>query len=782
MIRARDRFQLRRVGGVSLALLAALAAPLAAQAPAAVPAPAEYFGFEIGADRRLADWEQLSGYFDTLARTSGRVRVDTLGTTTLGRPFVMATITGEQNQARLEELRGVQLKLADPRRIVDAAELERLLGEGRTVVLITHAIHSTEVGSAQAAARLAHRLATSQEPRVREILDNVILLHIPSLNPDGTQMVAEWYRRWVDTPFDGAPLPALYHHYVGHDNNRDWYAFTQKETQLTIAGAHNRWRPQIVHDIHQMGSEGARYFVPPYIDPIEQNVDPLLVAAVNQLGTYMAAEMTSEGKTGVVVNGIFDGFTPARAYQHYHGGVRILSETASARYATPITVAPERLRAGRGYHAGQPSWNFPAPWPGGEWRLADIVDYQDSGAMALLTHAARNRRFWLENFHRIHERAVAGWDAWPAAWVIPAGQANAKGVDAVLRILRLGEVEVHRAEADFRAAGRSFAKGSYVIPMRQPYAAFAQTLLERQRYPDLREYPGGPPQRPYDVTAHTLPLLMAVDAVAIEEPLEARLSHAPVPAPAMRYGTPAGFTGRRAPRIALYKAWNEPMTAGWTRFTLDQHAIPYDTLHDADIQRGDLARRYDVLLLQDQAPQQIRNGWPDSIMPAPYAGGLGEGGVAALRDFVERGGRVVAIERAADFAIEAFGLGVKSTVAGLKPEEFYIPGSILRLAVDRAHPISRDGGGANTVAWYWNPSRAWEVAADARLRVVARYGGGEPLLSGWALGIEHVAGKPAIVEAKVGRGSIVLFGFQPDYRSQTIATWPLLFGALRPGA
>jgi hypothetical protein len=769
---------MRRRLFAGLALLTAFSAPLAAQAPATVPSPKEFFGFEIGADRKLADWDQLSSYFDTLARTSARVRIDTLGTTTLGRPFVMATITSEKNQARLEELRAIQLKLADPRRIADKAELERLLGEGRTVVLITHAIHSTEVGSAQTAARLAHRLATSDEPRVREILDNVILLHVPSLNPDGTQMVTEWYRRWVDTPFDGAPLPTLYHFYTGHDNNRDWYAFTQKETQLTVTGAHNAWHPQIVHDVHQMGSEGARYFVPPYIDPMEPNVDPMLVTAVNQLGMYMAAEMTSEGKTGVVVNGIYDGFTPARAYQHYHGGARILSETASAGYATPINVPAERLREGRGYHAGRSSWNFPAPWPGGEWRIGDIVDYMDSGAMALLTHAARNRQFWLENFYRVNKRAVEGWAEWPQAWVIPAGQANAKGVDAVLRILRMGDVEVHRAEAPFTAAGRRFAAGSYVVPMTQPYASFAQTLLERQRYPDLREYPGGPPQRPYDVTAHTLPLLMGMDAVPVHEPLQVRLPAAPIATPALRYPTPAGFTGRNAPRIAVYKSWNEPMPLGWTRWTLDQHAIRYDTLHDADIQRGDLAKRYDVVLMQDQPARQIVEGFSAKEMPAPYAGGLGEAGVAALRTFVERGGRLVAIERATDFAVETFGLGAKSTVASLKPQEFYIPGSILRLTVDRAHPLGKGGAGADSIAWYSTSSRAWEVT-DPALRVVARYGEKDALLSGWALGIEHIAGKPAILEAKVGKGSVVLFGFQPDYRAQTIATWPLLFSALR---
>lgn len=766
----------RRALAAWLSLPLLLAAPVRAQSPApAIPTPASYFGFEIGADRRLADWEQLTGYYEALARASARVTLDTLGTTTGDRPFVMMTITSPENHARLEEFRQIQARLADPRRVTDAAERERLIKQGRAVVLITNGIHSTEVGSAQAAARLAHRLASSSEPDVREILDNVILLHIPSLNPDGTQMVAEWYRRWVGTPYEGAPLPWLYHHYTGHDNNRDWYAFTQKETQHTILHAHNRWRPHIVHDIHQMGATGARYFVPPYIDPIDPNVDPLIIAAVNQLGTYMAAEMTSQGKTGVVINAIFDAYTPARAYQHYHGGVRILSETASARMATPITVPPEQLSGGRGYDAGTRSWNFPAPWPGGEWRLADIVDYMDAGAMALLRNAARNRRFWVENFARIHERAVEGREDGPRAWVIPARQPE-PGLSALLRILRMGDVEVHRAERGFRAAGRSFPAGTYVIPMRQPYASFAQTLLERQQYPDLRVYPGGPPERPYDATAWSLPLLMNVEAIPVDEPVDVALS-APIPVPQVRYAAPAALQGRRAPRIALYRSYAAPMTEGWTRWGFDQHGIRYETVYDADLRAGNLARRFDVILLQDQPARQIVEGWSTNVMPEEYAGGLGEAGVAALREFVQQGGRLVAIERAADFAAETFGLRVRNAVDGLPAEQFYIPGSILRLQLEAGHPLAR-GQAAETIAWFWGSSRAFDVQ-DANARVVARYGTGNPLLSGWILGPEHVAGKPAIVEARVGRGSVVLFGFQPNYRGHSIATWPLLFHALQ---
>jgi hypothetical protein len=759
-----------------LTLLLLSVVPFSSRALAqTVPTPRAQFGFDIGEDRRLADWDQLTAYFEKLA-ASPRLTVDTIGTTTMGRPFVMLTITSAANQARIAELHDIQMRLADPRRVNGAAELERLLESGRTVVLITHSIHSTEVGGAQMAARLAWRMATSDEPRIREILDNVILLDIPSLNPDGTQWVSDWYNQYLGTEFEGTAPPWLYHFYVGHDNNRDWYAFTQKETVATITGAHNAWHPEIVHDIHQMGGNGARIFFPPYSDPVEPNVDPALIATLNQLGAYMAADLTAQGKAGAVINAMYDAWTPARAYQHYHGGVRILSETASARLATPVEVDSASIRGGREYDAATSSWNFPLPWRGGRWGLPDIVDYQEAGALALLTNAAKNRRFWLESFYRINERAVKGWDRWPAAWVIPAAQANGEGLAYVLRILTMGDVEVQRATAPFTTEGRAVAAGDYVIRMKQPYASFAQTMLEAQQYPDLREYPGGPPKRPYDVTAHTLPLLMNVEAwPARSLPAGIALSEK-IPVRDFAFELPAALSGRNAPRIGLYKSWQEPIPSGWTRWTFDAHGLAYDTIKDTRIRAGDLRRSYDVILLQAQRSSSIRNGNREGSLPAAYTGGIGDAGVAALREFVEQGGRLVAIEDATDFAIETFSLAVSDATAGLGPQDFYIPGSILALDLDTTDPLAAAMPAAGS-AWCGTGSRAFDVR-DPAIRVVARYGAGNPLRSGWLLGPERVAGRPALVEARVGEGSVVLFGFQPDYRSQSVATWPLLFNAL----
>jgi hypothetical protein len=762
---------LRRLAS-AIAAVALLPPSLAAQA---VPTPLEHFGFEIGADRKLANWDALTAYFERLAETSPRVVVDTLGPATAGSPFVMLTITSPANHARIEELHEIQMRLADPRLVADEAELARLLDEGKTVVLITQGIHATEVGASQMSANLAYELASSDDSRILEILEDVILLQIPSLNPDGLQWVADWYNQHVGTEFEAAPLPWLYHFYTGHDNNRDWYAFTQDETVLTVLGAHNRWHPQIVHDVHQMGGSGARIFFPPYIEPWEPNVDPALTAAVSQLGSYMGAELTAQGKKGVVINGIYDAFTPARAYMHYHGAARILSETASADLASPVDVPRSRLGPQRGYDASQRSWNFPDPWEGGAWGLPDIVEYQKAGALALLTNAAKNRRYWLENFYQVNRRAVEGWPSWPAAWIIPAGQVNEPGVRYALRVLSLAEVEVHQAERSFVADGIDFPAGSFVIPMTQPYASFANTMLEVQRYPDLREYPGGPPRRPYDVTAHTLPYLLDFEAVAVDTPVDVPWSD-PILQSDFAFRLPDHLLEPDAPRVALYKSWAEPMPAGWQRWVFDEHGMPYDTLHDRDIQSGALGR-YDVLVLQSQSARSIVEGFAVDEIPEPYSGGLGSAGSDEIRAFVRNGGRLIAVEEATDYVVDLFSLDVRDETSALPASDFYIPGSILRLEVDDGSEVG-SGMATEVAAWYWQSSRAFSVG-DTRVRVVARYGQGDPLLSGWAIGTEHIAGQPAILEADVGNGSVVLFGFQPNYRGQSMATWPLLFNAMR---
>jgi zinc carboxypeptidase len=742
-----------------------------------LPTPRSVLGFEPGDDRKLPDWPLLLRYYRQLAKASDRVQYHELGRSTEGVPFVALVISSPQNLKRLEHYRRLNALLADPRSVKRPSDTQQALHDGRTIVLITSGIHSNEVGGHLAPVVLAYRLASDTSAATRAILDNVILWLVPSLNPDGVGIVARWYARTLGTPAEGSDPPELYHHYVGHDNNRDWYAFTQVETQLTVDSIHNVWHPEIVEDIHQQDSDGSRLFLPPYLDPIEPNVDPLLVDGVNALGTAMAWELAGEGKTGISINAIYDAWTPARAYQHYHGGVRILSEAASANLASPVDVPFDQLAVrARGFNPRERSWNFTNPWPGGRWTLHDIVSYQTDAAYALLEHAARYRERWLANFSAVASRAVRGWKGWPYAYVIARQHQDTVGLATLLGILHRGAVEIRTALHPIALGAQRFPAGSYVVVLRQPYAAFAKALLEPQRYPDLRLYPGGPPLPPYDVTAHTLPLLLGVSVAPARDSLRIGLS-APVEPPTVNAGFP-GATGPGTPRVGLYKSYVAPLDEGWTRWLFDKWKVPYTSVVDSVVRGGKLRTSFDVIVLPDQSPHELLEGLPRRY-PPPYPGGLGPEGVKALREFVGDGGTLVALNDASRFAIEQLLLPIRNVLEGVADDEFYAPGAIFRLELDTSHPLAH-GMPAQSVAWY-ESGPAFEVLDSSVARVVGRYPADPDrvLLSGWALHPDRVAGRAALVEVKLGAGRVILFGFRPQYRGQSVATYPLLFNSLQ---
>lgn len=472
-----------------------------------VTTPERFFGFRLGSDRELAGWDRMVEYFYALNEQSERVGVREIGRSTEDNPFILCAISSARNMERLERLREVQQSLADPRSVGDGAA-ETLIGEARAVAAITCSIHATEVGATQMAPELAHKLATADDDQTRAILDNVVVLLIPSLNPDGLIRVKDWYDASLNTHFEGSIPPYLYHKYAGHDNNRDWFMFTQRETRLVVEHVHNAWRPHITYDLHQTRTDGMRMILPPLVDPIGPNVDPVLQSGLSALGTHMAARLTAEGKGGVAVNVVYDSYSPSRSYPHYHGGARALSEAASARIASPIDAPAEALRDGRGERPRTASWNHPMPWKGGKWTLRDIVEYDLSASLACLDHAAKNREWWVRSCRDALKRA-AEREGEPFGYVIPKRQHDASAAAELVDILRFADVEVREAAED--DVGAAVSEGDAIIPIRQRYGAFAQTMLERRGYPDMRQYPGGPPKRPYDATAHSLPLKMGVE-------------------------------------------------------------------------------------------------------------------------------------------------------------------------------------------------------------------------------------------------------------------------------
>jgi hypothetical protein len=497
-----------------LALLVCL--PLLAAGP---QTPSQFLGFEVGADRTLADYHQITSYFKHLAETSPRVQVEVLGKTTNGNDMIVAIISSPENLKNKARYQEIARKLADPRGLTPA-QIDALVKEGKAILMVTCNIHSTEIASSQMSMEWAYALATSNDPAIKERLDKVILLLVPSQNPDGEIMETEWYRKNLGTKYEGGRMPWLYHPYVGHDNNRDFYMLTQKETKNTTRVAYHEWYPQIWLDEHQMGSSGPRLFVPPYTDPISDEVSPLMWRGINVIGTTMAWRLEEAGKSGVVYGAVYDQYWPGAedGTPQFKNIFGLLTEAASVRLATPINVALTELSAGgKGLVEYRRTANFPNPWPGGTWRLRDIMDYERIASDAILETAAYHH----DDFMRgTADMALAQIRAGKPDefWRIPRRQYDSPTA-AKLAFL----MSEHGADVLVSGDGKDF-----LIPTAQPYGKFIGSMLSNQRYPKVRAVQGGPVLRPYDVTAWTLPLLMGVEVSKVTVTADARKGMRPI--------------------------------------------------------------------------------------------------------------------------------------------------------------------------------------------------------------------------------------------------------------
>jgi hypothetical protein len=868
-----------------LSLLASLALGVALPASAVgqeLPTPGSVIGFEPGEDHKLADYGQLTAYYQALADASDRVLFTEMGTTTRGRPMHLMFVSSPTNLARLDEIRETSRQLSLARNLTEA-QARRLARDGKAVVWIDSGLHSTEVAHAQHVPHLAHHLASDGSEETLRILDNVVLLLMPVMNPDGHEIVVDWYRRNLGTPFETTSPPDIYHEYVGHDNNRDWFMLLQDESRHVARVLYEDWFPQIVFNHHQTGPFPARITLPPFAEPVNPHIHPGVVRGVNLIGTHMADRFQEQGQPGVLSYTAYDMWWNGgmRTAPYFHNQLGILVEVQH-NSPTPRCVDPEDLpaefgRRDRILSSTEPSIFYPEPWPGGCMTLMESVQYHLTASMAVLDVASLRSERFLYNIYRMgREQIEAGEAGGPYAYLVPAVQWDRPEAVEMLNVLRRGGVEVHEATSSFQAGGRTFPAGTWILYTAQAFRAHLMDLMEPQVYPERRLYPGGPPEPPYDLAGWTLPIQMGVEVVRVEEPFRAsarevtdRVGMPPgsvagrggygwLLSPRSNHGVLAvnrllaeGIPVSRAsaawsesgtrheagtwvigagsgaedrmrelalelgldfqaverppevglhpvsrPRLGVYRAWTANIPEGWLRWILDTYGFDYETLYDADVRGGDLSR-FDVILLPAQDPEALLHGNLPGTMPEEYVGGLGLAGIAALKQFVEDGGTLVALDGAGDVVMDQFGLPIRSTVRGVPDQEFFIPGSLLRIRVRPDHPLTwglPEKTSGTFVTRRGSQSRGFRILSSARAGDQAApahpaeafvwWGdGSDLLLSGWALGEDrHLAGAPAGVRMKVGEGNVVLLGLRAGFRGQPRATFKLLFNGIYAGA
>jgi hypothetical protein len=871
-----------------------LAVPMALRAAGGIPTPQSVFGFRPGADYKLNTYDQSVAYFRQVAAASKYVKIVEAGKTTQGRPMYFALVSTPENLSKIERFREIAQRLAHPQGMTDA-EARRLAHEGKAFVHIDGGLHSTEVAGWVHTPQLLYDIVDkAHEPDTKAMLQNVVLMLWPTINPDGQQMVAEWYMKNVGTPYELSGLPRLYQEYVGHDNNRDAYMLNMVESRV-MEHTWRQWEPQIVYVHHQSGPFPTRIWLPPFSEPVGIDAPYIMSREVNMIGMAIAKGLEERGQVGATHMGTaFDAWYPG--YVDYAPNFKNIAafwtETALYQYATPheYTIAdfPANMRDLR-----QQSL-YSSPWPPGLWRLRDAVDYMETASLSVLEFASKYKDSLLFDRYKAGVDQIAlGKKKAPYAYLVPQEQRDPVAAVELLRRLAFGGLRVYQLTADVTidAAGRrTLAAGTWVVPTDQEFAAMAREVLDVQRYPDLRQYPGGPPERPYDAAGWSLPLQMGVSVIPADTPLSeefrrnlklvgsipavktklstydaalntdaapfdslpgvgfdtepAAAAITPLPgrvtgsgpilivdpaqnnafraihrawkeggkvqaiadasgAPvryalmglpesaqndlvaslALRAERVAAAPGRaiNKPRLGIYEPWNGSMDAGWTRWVLEQYGFTFTPIHPEDF-KSPLAEKIDVLIMADDTRVPIAGaaaggrGGRGGVVRPEYGYQLAPADLQGFERFIRSGGTLVCLSNASAFAIQQFKLPVKNVVAGLRPDEFFLRGSIVEVTVDRAHPVM--AGMPERAAVFVDGSPVFEPDADFKGAVLARYAeSGSPLLSGYLIGEKYLQGKAAAVDAPLGDGHVVLLGFRPQWRGQPFGTFRVLFNA-----
>ncbi|HET9423985.1 MAG TPA: M14 metallopeptidase family protein [Gemmatimonadaceae bacterium] len=521
-----------------------------------ITTPKEEFGKSFGDDYFLANYRQISAYWQKLARESDRMRLVDIGKTAEGRTQYMAIVSSPANLARLDRYREISARLAKAEGLTDA-QARALAKEGKAVVWIDGGLHATETLGAQQLAEMVYQMVSRTDEETLRILDDVVTLFVHA-NPDGNDLVADWYMRNPDTlQRSTADLPRLYQKYIGHDNNRDFFASTQAETENINRVLYWQWFPQILYNHHQSGPAGTIVYSPPLRDPYNYNLDPGIIVGLQSVGAAMNTRLVMEGKGGLTqrTGASYDGWWNGgiRNTATFHNTIALLTEMIGG-------PTPQRVPLLLPRQIPQADLALPiAPQP---WRFRQSVDYSIELNRAVLNYASRNREDLLYNIHRMGRNSIerGSRDHWtanprrdaaiaarsgsgsgvagggrgrggasPAAdsalwsamrdpalrdargYIISASQPDFGTATKFVNALRETGITVHRATAPFHVRGKPYPAGSFVVKTNQAFRPHVLDMFEPQMHPDVIPYPGASPTPPYDIAGWTLAYQMGVE-------------------------------------------------------------------------------------------------------------------------------------------------------------------------------------------------------------------------------------------------------------------------------
>jgi len=881
--------QAAQLQGKSPTVPRAVTQPASTAQPRAVTTPKEHFGFNMGDDYCLANYQQLLSYWHKIEGQTDRLKVVTIGTTEEGRPQLMGIVTSPANHAKLAHYRDIARRLARAEG-VSPAEAAKLSSEGKAVVWIDGGLHANEVLCAQMLTETLYQFVTAADPESLRILDDVIILFVHA-NPDGMDLVADHYMNSAKDPKErtSGGLPRLYQKYIGHDNNRDFYANTQAETKNMSRVMFHEWFPQIVYNHHQSGPPGTVLFCPPFRDPFNYNIDPLVINGIDAVGAAMEQRFLVENKPGATSRSGSPYSTwwngGLRTTCTFHNMIGLLTETIGS--PTPMQVPF--------YPAKQlPKGDYLAPVPPQTWHFRQSVDYSVTANKAVLDYASRNREHLLHNIWLMGTNAIdkGNRDSWtitpkvveaaqvaggkflkgtsgakeferlfhdparrdPRGFIIPADQPDFLTATKFVNALLYSGITVQRAKADFAVAGNKYPQGSYVVKSAQAFRAHVLDMFEPQDYPNDFAYPGAPPTKPYDSAGWTLAFQMGVKFERVldgfDGPFEEIKDIAAPPPPGrvtaaegavgfflsttmndsfravnqlLKAGEevrrlqgplvvqgvqrPAGtfFVTRKASTLPLLEKiaaelgapfvgspsapgkeavplkpvrvglWDTKnggsMPSGWTRWLLERFEFPFQVVYASDLSTGTLRDKFDVLIFVDSGGGGGKGGGGggDSFNAAP---------VEQMRKFLQSGGTVLTVGGSTSLG-KALGLPVASQVSGLSAQKYYVPSSVLRVRLNTTNPLA--WGMEEHVDVMFSNSPTFKLPANPQqwgLERLAWFDSKTPLRSGWAYGQEHLEGGVAMIDAKVGKGRLAMFGPLILFRGQPHGTFKLLFNGI----